>query len=310
MSRHVGIGKESAYGTAVAPTVFFEALTEDVHLERANESVATIRSFVPVVLVELTKIVKGSTEVLAAYEDMFALFKTFFGAVDTTGTDPYTHTYPKSTGLADRTISMTMETKRDGANVRYAGIKIMSFGISSSTDRATRITFGYTGKSAAEVAAAAATYPVLKILPPTDMAVKINPNAEGVVTMGAKSFEMNAEWPVDEPFQLGSAELAATPIDIVMAVTGSCEVHHVGAAADDLYSHYLLNNDIDVELEADNATESLTLNMDKAKFTRADPGMSGRERLVAVYEWESVFSTTATSNLQAIVVNSDDGLGW
>jgi len=315
MSRHLGIAKEVTYGLALTPTHYMEALSEDLHVEREQESLATIRSFVPIDIFELTQVVKGSFEMLANYEEIGILLRAFLGNVDRTGAGPiYTHTYPKSTGLADRTDSFCVEVLRDtGASnsFRYSGLKCQSWNVSSANDRTTRMTFGWLGKTGAVAGPGTPTFPTFRPIPPADVSLTMDPDPPGgPAALNARTFDLTCEWPTDETFQLGSSSLSTEPIDNLLVVTGSSEIHFVGGDADDMIAAFLGFTTTDVAVAMTDGTHSLTINMNNTKLTKAEPGVSGRDRLVATYEWEAFFDTTATGSLQAILVDNDDETDW
>jgi len=302
-ARHIGVGEETTWGTAVTPTRFYEALSESVQREKAYDEIATIRSFSTRQIITLNDLVKGDVEILANYDGIGVLFKHLIGSVDTTGTGPYTHTFPASTGIpsTDRIgLGLTLEFRRDGSLVwTYAGAKITGLSHSFGTDQASRMTFSFLAKG--ETTGSTATtpsYSTLLPMAPAQATVKFDGTA-----LTAPSVVLTAENPVDETFVLGSTTLAKEPDrSDVIKVTASVEVLFDSFAQ---YQKFQDDDDVDVEIVSTNGTESLTYNLNKCRITQATPHMSGRERLKATYEITSFYNSDATENLQIVLVNND-----
>jgi len=302
-ARHIGVGEETTWGTAVTPTRFYEALSESVQREKSYDEIATIRSFSTRQIITLNDLVKGDVEILANYDGIGVLFKHLIGSVDTTGTGPYTHTFPASTGIpsTDRIgLGLTLEFRRDGSLVwTYAGAKITGMSHSFGTDQASRMTFSFLAKG--ETTGSSATtpsYSTLLPMSPSHVTVKFDGTA-----LDAANCVVTVENPVDETFLLGSTSLDKEPDrSDVMKVTASVEVLFDSFTQ---YAKFQNDSDVDVAIEVTNGTESLTYNLNKCRLTQATPHMSGRERLKATYEITSYYDTDATENLQIVLTNND-----
>lgn len=301
--RHIGVGEETTWGTAVTPTRFYEALSESVQREKGYDEIATIRSFSTRQIITLNDLVKGDVEILANYDGIGVLFKHLIGSVDTTGTGPYTHTFPASTGIPsdDRIgLGLTLEFRRDGSLVwTYAGAKITGMSHSFGTDQASRMTFSFLAKG--ETTGSSATtpsYSTLLPMAPSQVTVKFDGTA-----LDAANAVVTVENPLDETFLLGATNLAKEPDrSDVLKVTASVEVLFDSFTQ---YQKFQDDDDVAVEIVATNGTESLTYTMSKCRITQATPHMAGRERLKATYEITSYYNSTATENLQIELVNND-----
>lgn len=307
-ARHFGVKAETTYGTAVVPDRFFEALSESVQKELNMETIEVIRQFSPVDLVLLGQAVRGDTEILAMYDGIGILFEHLIGSVDSsTGTPSSgftTHTIPASTGIpsADRIGKMfTSEYRRDGSlNWRYAGIKIVSVSHSFGTDQSSRMTVGFIGLSENRTAPVSSpTFSSILPMSPTHVSFSMDGTS-----LPARNVTIDVENPLDEPNILGQTTFGREPDrNGLLRVTGTAEVlyeNHTQAAKFDGTTV------VDIAIAAVNGTYSLTYNMNKVKLTQTTPHNSGRDRLVATYEWESYYDTDATENLQVVLVNGDE----
>ena len=127
---YAGIGKETTYGTAVAPTAFFR-LQEVAHLEADQKyaEVPGIDDFGLAAAIATTRTGKGDLAIVATPAAIGHLFSGLLGAPATTGTAPnYTFT-PKAT-----VPSYTIETQ-DGTGVeKLLGAKVSEVTLTHAAD--------------------------------------------------------------------------------------------------------------------------------------------------------------------------------
>lgn len=303
MARHFAMGEETTYGTAVTSfDVYMEALSESVQKEIAFERIQTIRTESTRKIEELNTAIRGDVEVVGNYQDLAHAFYALLGSVDTTGAGPYTHTTPASTGIATRP-SWTVEISRDttAQTWRYAGCILTGISVSVAVDQVMRGTLSFIGKSEATGLISTATYAALDVVLPKECTMNFSGSS-----VDAISFNLSAAYPVDEPYTLGSTSFAKTPeSNDVLAVTGDVTV-----LFDDMteYNFFDGSTDVDLQLSATNGTEKFIVNLDKARLTQATPHLEGRARLQATYAFETYFNTTATENMQVVVVNDQSAV--
>ena len=301
-ARHFGLKEEAAYGTAVVPDVFFEALEVNIDDKFNSEEIKSIRSFSTRQIIELSKLVRGEATIQADYQTITHLLYLLLGGLSTTGAGPYTHTLPPAGGIpaAGRIgVSATLEERRDGTLAwAHAGCKLVGLGLSVSVDAAMRAALSWVGKTTDNTITpvAAPTYFDFDIIKPSQCTVKV-----ATIAQDAKSFSLNAGFAVDEPFSLGGTTFSVEPGENdVLAVAGSFEVYFVDQVE---YNIFKARTDTAIQLSCTNAVESLTINLNKCRLTEASVPVSGRERLVATFNYTSFFDTVATENMQAIVIN-------
>lgn len=305
-ARYFGIGQETTYGTAVAPTRFFEALSESVEKKMDFESVETIRAYSPVDLALLKYRVEGDVEVLANYDGIGLVLKHLLGSGETASTTtPYTWTFPTSAGVpsTDKVgLGLTLRVRRsDALYWNYAGAKITGMRHSFGTDQSSRMNFSFLAKteSTSTTSTASIAYSTLRPMKPSHVTVKFDGGAE----LAARSATIEVQDPHDQPFGLGSTTFVAEPDRSgVRKVTGSVEVLYTDNTE---FAKFDGSTVVDVEIKATDGTYSITYNANKCRLTQATPHLRGRERLAATYTFESYFDATATENLQAILITTD-----
>jgi len=136
LDAQLGIGEESTFGTRVAASRFFEFTTESLKLEIDRIWSNAIRSGRRTrhrVHPGAQRVV-GDFEVELAPQGIGLLLKHLFGAVNTTGTNPYTHTF--TPGVLDGK-SLTIQVGRTdlGGTTRpfdYLGCKIPTWELSAA----------------------------------------------------------------------------------------------------------------------------------------------------------------------------------
>lgn len=303
-ARHFGVGEEVTWGTAVAPTRFFEALSESVQVEREFETVETIRSNSARDLVELTSAVRGDVELIANYEELGLLFKHLMGSIETNGT--YTHTAPDSQGIpsVDRVgLGLTLEFRRDDSlSWRYAGGKIISMSHTFGVDQSSRVTFGFLAKNealAGPVNTTDGSFETLAPMFPKHVDVQLSGTS-----LCARSVTIDVENPLDETICLGTSGLSREPDRSgILKVTGSMEV--IFENTSDFYQYFDGATNVPIVITATgDSPRVLTYDMQQCRITQATPHMTGRERLVATIEFESIFNNASSENLQITLTNN------
>ena len=307
-TRHAAFAPESTWNTPVAPSasvgVFFEATSEGLQMEKAEALVKTIRSASIRERYVATKAVRGTVTGALNYQEIGEALYYLIGDVDTTGVGPYTHTIPGSTGIANRP-SFTTELQRDStANTwRYAGCMMKGITITQSVSGDGSVTYDILGASQADGTAATASFRDLDIMKPSQWTVSFD---GGSTTFCVRDLTLSMDFPLDEDFCLGATAMSTQPESSdTLNITG--EVTAVFADQGEYDANYATDDTVsDIQIIATNATESMTINMNKTLVTQATPHMTGRERLTAKYVWGAYFDTTATDAMQVVLINDHD----
>lgn len=299
---HIGFGKETTYGTAVAPTEFPDLISESLRVVRASEQIKGIRRHSILKQRAHSSRVEGDARIVGNFQDLGLLLKSFFGTVTTTGAGPFTHTFPASTGLASRIgMSLTAEVRREDADAltwRYAGLKTVGFGFEADIENSPKPNWSFIGKSEATGTAATDTAPTFDPMLSSDLLVSFDGTELNDVAMS-----LQASWPVTDPWKRRSELYAKEPRDSdVMIVEGTARVFLESLTQ---YNKFASQADVDVQLACSNAIESLTINLNKCKITGIEAPREERNELMATFAFAAQFDTVATASMQAVLVNDD-----
>ena len=297
MAKAFGIGVESTWDTPVTPNKFFDVTSEDIHIEKTPIEVATFRAPSTRAVENDQERVVGTFEALCNFQEVGFWLYQFMGDVDVTGVGPYTHTIPGSTGVTD-TKSFTLEVERDFTAFTYPGMMMTAFGLDIQRGQALTVRGGYQGSSAsvATGAATSPTYLTLDVAVPRQVVIDIDASP-----VDATNFTLDAVWPVDDPYVLGSISYGKQPLRQVLGVSFSFQYLFTVSTVYDLF---VANTEIDVQVDVQTAgDEALTINLDKCRITEHPHPLDGRQRVLATASGIAFFNTTATENMQSIVIN-------
>lgn len=301
MSRHAGVGTETTYGTGVPSTVFFDLLSESLQKTVNTEELKPIRGFSTRSIVKLSEFVGGDMEVIANFQDAGIMFLHFYGQdPDTSGAGPYVHVWPPSTGLANRTNSLTAEVKRDttAKTWRYAGCKVTGFGHTGAVDATSKFTWSLKGKSESTGTASTPSYLDFNVMKPSHITVEIDSTS-----IPARSFALNVGWPVDDPYILGQTTFGVEPIESdVLAVSLDVELLVTDTEMTE-YAKYDGETDVDIAITITDGTHTLVYDLDKTIISTSPVNVSGRERLKTTMSFVSYYVSDAIENLKTTLTN-------
>lgn len=308
--RHLGLGFESTYGTAVTPTLFLPTVREALRFEPLFDENHEIRSPHLQSKPMLGGVVRGNAEVKLNFQDVAHLFYAILGSVDTVGAGPdYTHTSPGSGGVAVRP-SLTAQVVRDDPTSHtwiYGGVILTGLAARIAPDSVAMATLDFVGKSEDTATGASGTEaygPLADLMLPKQATVKIDGT-----TVTAMEVNLNIVRAVDEVVPIrGSGSFAVQPTDAgPIQVAGDFVVREEAALTD--YAKFVAGTDVDIQVEFTTADEeALTINMNKCRINQATPGLDGPNVRQATYEFTSLFDTVATGDLQAITTNNESAV--
>lgn len=132
---HIGMGKETAWGTGVAPSVFYPA-TEEI-----NQEIARLRieephaSLAPLASEAGRRSVQGGLKGIPGYTDAIGhLLLAFFGQVSTSGAGPYTHVFSVADPVAadHARPPYSVQVTKGSKTRRFVGGQLNRLGLSQS----------------------------------------------------------------------------------------------------------------------------------------------------------------------------------
>ncbi len=302
--RHLGIGFESTWNTAVAPTVFDGGVLREAIRDEVNrEEIRTIRNVSVDDWVLLNRVIRGDFESYMNYQTIAYYLYLFYGVAPTTTlTGPYQHVFPPSGGLPAtfrEGVSATFEARRGASNLnwRYSGSKVTGLSMTGGVDGVNKQTCSILAANEARVAQAAASYADLDLMKPQDTTINFDGSA-----VDFRRWAFNATFEVDEPLKGGSTRLAIEPQDLNLAVAGNVECYFADTTEYDLFAN---DSTVDLQIVCTDGTHSMTLNVNQVKLTQATPPVEGRDRLIATYEYAAKYDADSTESFQAIIVDDN-----
>lgn len=303
--KHVGFGKQTAFGTPAAATIWLELQSEGVQLEPQYQPISTIRSVSPRVLSLGSELSRGPFRAIGNYQDLASLVWFFFGDSTTTGT--YTHTVPHPTTPVFVRPPFTFEAQRDlgdgGDTFKYQDCILTEMELSVAVDDLFSVSGALLGGVQTLGSPSTPSYPALDLIQPTECSVLID-----TVALDAERFSVQLAWPVDEPRKLGSTGLARKPRDAgELTVKGSFVLLQHNATQ---FAKFTGHTNVDLQLLAaipGAPNEELQINLNSCKITRATPLMDGRQTPKPTYEFEAQLDPTIFSPVSFVVTNDKAG---
>jgi hypothetical protein len=246
---------------------------------------------------------EGGQKFIPMYEDFHYALHAFFGKVPTTaGAGPYTHTFPPTAGLSSRVgQSWTAEQQVDDTRAKtFRGWKCNALKISGSLEQAVMGEFGAVAmaEQTDQTPAASPAYATLSPIIPSQITLSFDGTA-----LEAYEFELDLGWEVGRPHIFGTKFFGREPHDSGVLNVGL----RLAMYMDDYvqYAKYLADTDIDVAIVCSaGASQSLTINLNKARIADFVESVDGREEPRGNIELVPTFDTIATENCQIVVVNS------
>jgi len=294
----IGLGKESSFGSQVAPTNFIEFNSESIMKEINRIMSAGIRNSASASRYKNGAVsVGGDIEAELPYSGLELLLLVTFGKVTTSNVDGnvYQHIFEPVNNISD---SLSIEVNRGGIPFRYAGCKVNEFSISSELDAIPIATFGILGQEEyidTDISPAAASEPTY---PDNELSVFV----EGVfkidtVEAEVMSFEVtNANNLKDDKRRLGKASRIKIPRNDLREVTGTMHVEF-----DDLthYQKFVNGTEASLELKFTGSLIEATYNREilielpRVIYNGETPQVGGREIIendipfTAIYDVEN-----------------------
>lgn len=308
--KHFGVGEESTWNTAVAPTTFFRLRSENFRRVPAIKTSEHVGLLAPQDAKILTDHWEGEATVEGNYEDIGVIAKHLLGPPSTSGVGPYTHTFPPGTGPSKPASEpgLTFESKRSsdtGVSWRYAGGKVEGITLEWGTDDFALFTLRCFGGSETNPGAATESLGTFTPILPGHVAVTFDAAA-----IDHLSGRINIDFPVDHRHNVGSQGFPKEPaVRDKMLVTGEIQARFPNRTE---YDKWVSLTEIDLAIVCTGPSGvSLTYNANKIILTGdPTPHVSDREPLIAAYSFEGMANTghQGNANAEVVLVNNVSSL--
>lgn len=255
MAGQVGWVSESTWGTGVTVTKFMPALNANLQIDEgymlAKGIRAGRRTNNPALLGE--RKVSGSVQMELPNTTIAALFKHLFGAVATTGSGPYTHTFTPGPHL---TKSLTLQYGIEDATQTVqpftaTGVKVDAWDLSCTVGQLAELTVNWTAKDAVTATGLASASYASGLAPFTFVQGSITVNGSAVASANTVKLSATKNLKSDR-FVLGSRtireQLEQQKFDFTSEITAdfdSLTLFNLAVAATQVASVYTFSNGTD-----------------------------------------------------------------
>jgi hypothetical protein len=197
----LGYGEESTWGTGVSATKYVRVTEESLAIERPLIEKSKLRGTSLTTRILGKQSVSGSFTFEVLPTGVELLFKHAFGALGTTGTNPYTHAMTLTDALPTGLSILVARSSVASSCERYTGCQINKLTLKQDMDDTLKATVDIIGKDAAMVAIPTPTYAADAPLKFSD----VSTFSFNSVTYSVREFEFTLENNLDDGrFFLGS----------------------------------------------------------------------------------------------------------
>lgn len=300
----VGVKTEVTPGTAVTVDKFLPFLSEGLKQDIARLDSQAIRAGRRTTHTWRPggKTIQGPLNLELPNVDIAMLLKHVFGAVATTGTGPYTHTYTPG-DLTGKSFTTQVGRPDNAGTVQpftYAGCKVASAELACSAGELASFTVDLSAMSETTATALASASYTAGYAPFSfiDGALTIAGSAVGTVQSATLSISNNLavdrhrlnSATVKEQLQNGLAEFTGTIVTDFESLTA--------------YNRFVNGTEAAMVLSFTNGADSLTITMN-VRFDGETPEVGGVEMLNQSLPFKCLSSTSDAAAITAVLVNTD-----
>lgn len=292
MTRGLGVGKETTWGTPVTAQRWYDIIRENL---RTRKTVIidsdTVASREILKAVRGTEHVEGDVEMYLNSMQIGHALLSLMGSVSTTGSGPYTHTF----SVGDTLPSLTLRSRLDSVTEKvFAGCVVDSLDLTAETGKA-RVTLGIIGRS--ESLGTPST--------PSFTTQDDFVSGEATITLAGSTkrprrLSLRVTNNLEPIFVLGDY-FTQRPRPRKFEVTGSFELDFESTSE---YNDFLNLTPRDLTVKFTKGSHSIEFDIDRFVYTNASVEVRGRELLVGRFDFRALKPTTV-STLRVILVNDD-----
>ena len=301
-TRYVGVGEETTYGTAVAAAKYIkDADSESFELKIPPSYKDSLSYAAHAYYIKGLKQVTGGFSFPVASENGIGqLLKWILGTDTASGTGPYTHTITE----ANLVKSFTSRIGRDDTEYVYSGCIIESLKLVAEKGKELLATATVIAKDEATASIGTPSFTTTRYLTWLDGTVGIGGTDKTSEIMAA-SIEIKNTYETDKAYALGSQTLVAQPALKSRIVTGTIDFRE---GDDDVRSAFQAStsNSITLTFTGD-GTDKLTITIPAAVYDSYKASVKGRDQTTVSVPFTTVYSTSDSEQIRAVLVNSEAG---
>lgn len=306
----IGFADETTYGTYVAPTRFYEFVSETVKFNVARLQSAGIRPgrrlqhrWKPG-----AKSVSGNVIMELVPQDLAFLWKNIAGNPVTTGTDPYTHTFAGLGDIDSKSVTMQIGRPDETGVVRafsYTGVKFPQAKIQAAINEYAMLDLSVYGRDETTAQPlASATYDAEHnpfVFTEGSLSV-----ASSDVPVTAVDMSFDLKLGVDRHRITGTVGDVARPrkalVNGVADVTGSFTADFSSLTA---YNRYVNGTEAQLVLVFNAAADAQMTITANVRFDGETPNVSGPTLLTQPIKYAVTSGTSDANAITVAIVNSD-----
>lgn len=301
----IGFKSETTWGTAVTVDTFHPGLTsENIKQEIARIESQGIRAGRRVAHTWKAgaKTISGDINLELFNQPLATLLTHLFGTVNTTGTDPYTHTATPGS-LTGKSLTVQVGRPDTSGTVRaftYDGVKFTSWELACSVGDIAALTLSVSAESETTATAlATASYP--SDATPfvfTEGSLSIAGSAVATVSSMSLACAMNL---AADRHRIGAATVLEQLEAGMRDFTGTIGTDFESLTA---YERFTAGTEAALVMAFDNGTDSLTITCN-VRFDGETPELSGIEALTQTLPFKCISATSDAAAVTAVLINSE-----
>lgn len=304
MAGQVGWKREVTWGTAVTVDTFMPVVSSNLSVDegwmrpkgiraaRRTRNLATLGA----------RKVSGSVNMEFPNTSIASLLKDMFGAVNTTGAGPYTHTF--TPGTADESLTLQTGITDAAGTVQpftASGVKLDSWELSANVGEFAMLSFDWTGKDIVTATALASASYASTLVPFTFVQASLTVNGSAVASARKVSLKAAKNLRNDR-FVLGSRNILQQLEEERFDFTGTIEADFDSLT---IYNLQVAGTAVALVVTLSNGTDSLTVTANIQVFGDApnldQPGLEPQ-----TINFEVGHGTTDATAITAVLISATE----
>jgi len=299
---HIGLGKESTWGSGVAPSVFLPA-SKDVNIEIARMRIEGPHATVAQLRSEAgRKSIRGNMSGVPGYTDAIGhVLRALLGEPSTSGSGTYTHTWRADNPPVNKDYARppySLQWTADGVTRRFTGGQLSQVTFSQPADDYLKLNLDWLFKSHQDgVSEATPTYPTDAVFGFRDLAVK---RAGSDIPVRVESLELTINNNLEPANAAGDDEIAAVDLGVV-----TVEVQFTVEFNDaDIYNDFINDQAQRYDLIWSKGGKSLTITIHRGVIAAHSQPIPASGRLTATFTVAAELDPSSGNFVDVVLVNT------
>lgn len=297
----LGVGVQTVFGTAVAASKWLELNSDSLKYKKGKAQKPSLRGLSANRVVDMKKNVEGGIGIQLPFSGAEVLLKHAFGAVNTSGAGPYTHTFSLAQALL---VGLTLEVNRDSAAIggsssfRYDGCHVSKWTLKQEVEDFLMLELDIVGREQTLIAVSTPTFATFDGISWGDF-TSCTINSVATEIMGFEITGDNAL--ASDRYKLGSLTRIGSGKSGPRQITGT-----ITAEFDALTLHalYLSQATFPIVFLYTSGAKTLTITLPACRFEGDDPTVENSGPLKLTLPFRAYLSAAEGDEINAVLVNS------